>query len=537
MFLWAFRFALTVIAWFGLRDGRAEEERGVVPSSAALEENVLRQCVGICRALHTSEVWVGASRCVCADVLVRLREVEKAREDQEFRSRCAALSKEVQHENREDDECKDHHAFCQDWAMLGECLANAGYMSQNCPKACDACNATVALKSGQRNRTAESCPNTNSSKCQVSRAPQQASSMCMRQLIIARRVQRGLRVQLSAANAVESSSRAHFCKRQVSCAPNQPQSMCLRQLRVAQRVQRSLQIQLTAATAIEAGVNGCDCKRQSSRALKEIPSMLVHHTRVSLRVQRGLRLKLEVATQQSRLLEEELIHAREAAKVASLRASRAMRRMREQFVRTRRALKSAHAIRGKDCNALGSTPDSRSLDAVMDWIRWALLALFIVLCRFYTDLREFVHTISQQGAGIFRRVRARPGVSSRSCARHPFAKESIAESESLAPVGQDALLELVDLSPDDSGSIDACGSVADASESFLPKEQRAASSENDLGRGSKELGASAMYVWAGQPMTVNLRRSRQPLVQRTADSVDARKKTSEFSATEAHQRL
>jgi hypothetical protein len=35
--------------------------------------------------------------------------------------------------------CKDEHASCKYWAILGECNSNAGYMHVTCPKSCDTC--------------------------------------------------------------------------------------------------------------------------------------------------------------------------------------------------------------------------------------------------------------------------------------------------------------------------------------------------------------------------------------------------------------
>ncbi|CAH3044916.1 unnamed protein product [Porites lobata] len=36
--------------------------------------------------------------------------------------------------------CIDNHQFCSDWARIGECQRNPGYMSFNCRKSCKQCS-------------------------------------------------------------------------------------------------------------------------------------------------------------------------------------------------------------------------------------------------------------------------------------------------------------------------------------------------------------------------------------------------------------
>lgn len=36
--------------------------------------------------------------------------------------------------------CKDEHTKCPEWAGLGECQENPGYMLRNCKKSCNICN-------------------------------------------------------------------------------------------------------------------------------------------------------------------------------------------------------------------------------------------------------------------------------------------------------------------------------------------------------------------------------------------------------------
>eukprot|EP00565_Helicotheca_tamesis_P001261 CAMPEP_0185728242 /NCGR_PEP_ID=MMETSP1171-20130828/3654_1 /TAXON_ID=374046 /ORGANISM="Helicotheca tamensis, Strain CCMP826" /LENGTH=416 /DNA_ID=CAMNT_0028396925 /DNA_START=440 /DNA_END=1690 /DNA_ORIENTATION=- len=56
------------------------------------------------------------------------------------------------HVETEDIECRDHKKECQDWALSGDCILNAEYMEQHCPKSCLACfgdtPATVVIDFG-----------------------------------------------------------------------------------------------------------------------------------------------------------------------------------------------------------------------------------------------------------------------------------------------------------------------------------------------------------------------------------------------------